>query len=53
MNIIGIHGALEWDCGIEKLGQVSMIHDSGCTLFSNGKHVRSVCLLYTSDAADE
>ena len=42
MNIIGIHGALEWDCGIEKLGQVSMIHDSGCTLFSNGKHIRSV-----------
>ena len=42
MNIIGIHGALEWDCGIEKLGQVSMIHDSGCTLFSDGKHIRSV-----------
>ena len=32
MNIIGIHGELKYD-----------IHDSGCTLFVDGKHVIGIC----------
>ena len=40
MNIIGIHGALRWDP--HDLRSLNMVHDSGCTLFVDGKHIRSI-----------
>ena len=40
MNIIGIHGALDWEP--DDLRSLNMVHDSGCTLFVDGKHIRSI-----------
>ena len=40
MNIVGIHGAIGWDA--RDLRSMDMIHDSGCTLFVDGKHIRSI-----------
>lgn len=36
MNILGIYGAFAWDC------RRHWIHDSGCTLISNGEHKISI-----------
>ncbi len=40
MNIIGIHGAVDWDP--HDMKSLNMVHDSGATLFVDGKHVRSI-----------
>ena len=50
MKILGLHSAIGWDGN--HADDMSRVHDSGATLFVDGKHIRS-CLLYTSDAADE
>ena len=40
MNIIGIHGALDWDP--TDILTKNRIHDAGATLFVDGKHIRSI-----------
>ena len=40
MKILGINSALEWDAWDAK--NFARVHDSGCTLFVDGKHVRSI-----------
>ena len=40
MIILGLHSALDWDSSDAK--NFSRIHDSGCTLFIDGKHIRSI-----------
>ena len=40
MNIIGMHGALDWEP--HDLRSLNVVHDSGCTLFVDGKHIRSI-----------
>ena len=40
MNIIGIHGSVDWDP--HDMKSLNMVHDSGATLFVDGKHVRSI-----------
>ena len=45
MNIIGIHGSLDaaGAGGWENKGTYEdTVHDAGCTLFVDGKHIRSV-----------
>jgi len=43
MNIIGLYGAFDWDAN-EKIttADTPWVHDSGCTLFMDGKHICSL-----------
>ena len=51
MNIVGIYGAFDWDANhgkltdyfsVDSIESTSWSHDSGCTLFMDGKHICSV-----------
>jgi carbamoyltransferase len=44
MNIIGIYGSFGWDANssADGCGENTWVHDSGATLFMNGKHVASI-----------
>ena len=41
MKILGMFGALDWDANSLK-SKFTFMHDSGATLFVDGKHVRSI-----------
>ena len=49
MKVLGIYGSI----GFDGSSKESYVHDAGATLFIDGEHLCSICLLYTSDAADE
>ena len=40
MKILGLHSAIGWEGN--NVDQMSRVHDSGATLFVNGKHIRSI-----------
>jgi carbamoyltransferase len=44
MNILGIYGSFEWDANrsFDEHGQMTWVHDSGATLFIQGKHICSI-----------
>lgn len=44
MNILGIYGAFDWDANrsFNDMGNLTWVHDSGATLFANGKHITSI-----------
>jgi carbamoyltransferase len=44
MNVLGIYGAFDWDANnsIDGCGEQTWVHDSGATLFCNGKHIVSI-----------
>ena len=41
MIIVGIYGAYDWDAN-KATDNSDYVHDSGCTLFVDGKHIASV-----------
>ena len=41
MIIVGIYGAYDWDAN-QATNSSDYVHDSGCTLFVDGKHIASV-----------
>lgn len=44
MNVLGLYGSIGWDANksFDENGEPSWTHDSGATLFMNGKHVCSI-----------
>ena len=46
MIIVGIYGAYNWDANLSELtnddASVTFMHDGGCTLFIDGKHICSI-----------
>jgi carbamoyltransferase len=44
MIVFGIYGAFDWDANksLDSRGQPAWVHDSGATLFVNGKHICSI-----------
>jgi len=44
MIILGIYGGLDWDANksVDDFGDRTWLHDSGATLFVNGKHICSI-----------
>lgn len=44
MNILGLYGAFDWEANKSKndIGDFTWVHDSGATLFIDGKHICSI-----------